>query len=99
VTRYILSPAARADLDEIWEYSAENWGTEQAERYVFAIRAACEALASGKLKGRSTEDVRAGFRKQTVGSHLLFYRVTDEAVIDVIRILHQRMDFSSRLDH
>jgi len=27
MTRYILSPAARADLDEIWEYSAENWGT------------------------------------------------------------------------
>ncbi|MDN5928332.1 MAG: type II toxin-antitoxin system RelE/ParE family toxin [Hyphomicrobiales bacterium] len=99
MTHYILSPAARADLDEIWDYSAENWGAEQAERYVLAIRAACEALAAGKLKGRSVEGVRANFRKQTVGSHLLFYRVGGDGAIDLIRILHQRMDFPSRLDH
>jgi toxin ParE1/3/4 len=96
---YILSPPARADLDAIWDYSAETWGDEQAERYVRDIRAACGALASGHKKGRSAEDIRGGYRKLSVGSHLLFYRTTDEGVIDVIRILHQHMDLPSHFDH
>ena len=99
MTGYILSPAARADLDSIWEYTAETWGLDQAERYIFDIRTACEALASGRKKGRSAEDIRTGYRKLAVGSHLLFFRVTGEGVIDVIRILHQRMDLPSRFDN
>ncbi|MFQ8432040.1 type II toxin-antitoxin system RelE/ParE family toxin [Amaricoccus sp. W119] len=29
---FVLSPAAQADLDEIWDYTAERWGQEQAAR-------------------------------------------------------------------
>jgi plasmid stabilization system protein ParE len=32
-----------------------------------------------------------------VASHFLFYRITDAGMIDIIRILHQRMDEASRL--
>jgi hypothetical protein len=31
---YLLSPRAQADLEEIWDYSEEIWGTDRAERYV-----------------------------------------------------------------
>jgi plasmid stabilization system protein ParE len=31
---YLLSPRAKADLEEIWDYSEEIWGTDRAERYV-----------------------------------------------------------------
>jgi toxin ParE1/3/4 len=41
MTGYVLSPAAGADLEQIWDYTAERWGQEQAERYVRAIRDAC----------------------------------------------------------
>lgn len=96
MTAYILSPAAISDLDSIWDYSAETWSTAQADRYVWEIRAAIEALADGRLKGRSIDNVRAGYFKVTVGSHFIVYQMTRE-VIDVVRIVHQRMDFPPRL--
>jgi toxin ParE1/3/4 len=94
---YILSPAAQADLGDIWDYSARSWGAEQADRYVLGIRDACEALANGSRQGRPIDDIRPGYRKLAVASHFLFYRITDAGLIDVIRILHQRMDVASRL--
>ena len=94
---YILSPAAQADLGDIWDYSARNWGEEQADRYILGIRAACEALADGSKEGRAIDDIRPGYSKLAVASHFLFYRVTDTGLIDITRILHQRMDIASRL--
>jgi toxin ParE1/3/4 len=38
MTGCVLSPAAAADLREIWDYTARNWGSEQADRYVLGIR-------------------------------------------------------------
>lgn len=35
---FALSPAAQTDLDEIWDYTAERWGQEQAARYITDIR-------------------------------------------------------------
>lgn len=61
MTRYLLSPAAQADLSEIWDYSTQNWGTERADRYVLGIRDACEALAAGRQRGRPINDIRPGY--------------------------------------
>ncbi|TWS22632.1 type II toxin-antitoxin system RelE/ParE family toxin [Tsukamurella sputi] len=36
-------------------------------------------------------EIRDGYRRYTVGSHLIFYRARSEGV-DVVRVLHQRMD-------
>lgn len=96
MTDYLLSPAAQADLSEIWDYSAQNWGMEQADRYVLGIQDACEALAAGRKRGRPIDEIRPGYRKLAVQSHFLFYRVTDAGLIDVVRILHQRMDVAAR---
>ena len=88
---YALSPAARADLEEIWNYTVRHWGVAQAERYTRDIQAACEALSDGILVGRSAEDIRAGYRKVAVGSHVVYFRERADT-LEVIRILHQRMD-------
>ncbi len=94
---FLLSPAARADLEEIWDFTARRWGRAQAERYVLELHDACEALAGGARRGRPIDDIRPGYFKLAVRSHFLFYRLTDSAQIDIIRILHQRMDVPSRL--
>ena len=98
MTGYLLSPAAQADLNEIWDYSARNWGREQADRYVLHIREACKALADARRQGRAIDDIRPGYRKLAVQSHFLFYRVTDAGLIDVVRILHQRMDVAAHFE-
>jgi toxin ParE1/3/4 len=96
MNRYVLSPLARADIENIWDYTAENWGERQAERYAREIQRAIEAVAANPRKGRSCDDIRAGYHKYPVGSHILFFRVVD-GVVDIVRILHQRMDFDRHL--
>ena len=97
MTGYILSPAARADVDQIWAYTAERWGEEQAERYVLAMRDACQELAAGTRQSRAADDIREGYCKTAIGSHILFFRRTDTGLLDIVRILHQRMDIIRHL--
>jgi toxin ParE1/3/4 len=96
LARFTLSPKAQRDLEEIWDFSTERWGEAQAETYVRSIRAAIETVAADPRRGRPCDEVRPGYRKLGVGSHLLFYRQAD-AGIEIIRILHQRMDAVRRL--
>ncbi|GMA28974.1 type II toxin-antitoxin system RelE/ParE family toxin [Arenivirga flava] len=91
MTCYRFSPAARADLASIWDFSEERWGAHQAERYVVELRAAIERIAEDPERGRACDDIRAGYRRYAIGSHLIFFIPTADGV-DVIRILHQRMD-------
>lgn len=93
--RYRLSPRALADLEDIWSYTAARWSPEQAESYHAAIIAAFEGLAAGRKQGRPV-DIRPGYLTYPAGSHLVFYRLS-EAGIDVMRLLHQRMDVSRHL--
>ncbi len=93
---YALSPAARADLENIWEYMIDRWGEAQAERYTRDIQAACQALGDGTQTGRSAEDIRAGYRKLAVGSHMIYFRERANTV-EIVRILHGRMDVSRRI--
>jgi len=41
-------------------------------------------------------EVRAGYQKFPAGSHLLFYPTTPDE-IDIVRILHQRLDVERHL--
>lgn len=86
-----LIPAARHDLSSIWEYTAERWDAGQAEVYIGELRVAIKRVASQPEYGRACDDIRHGYRRYSVGSYLIFY-VEAATGIDVIRILHQRMD-------
>jgi toxin ParE1/3/4 len=94
--RYRLSPAAQSDLDEIWTYSADRWGAARADRYIRDLIGAVEKIAAEKRRGRACDDIRPGYFRCTCQSHVIFYKLT-AARVDVIRILHQRMDFTRRL--
>ncbi len=92
-----LSPKARADLGRIWDDSAERWGKDQADRYIRLLAASFARLAEGSARGREADEIRKGYLRLSVGSHILFYRRGAEGGIEVIRILHQRMDFKRHL--
>jgi toxin ParE1/3/4 len=94
--RYVLSPLAKADLDDIWNYSVAHWSVEQAESYMRQLHRAAEIIATTPARGKACDELRPGYRKYPVGSHILFYRLTD-AGVDIVRILHQRMDFDLHL--
>lgn len=89
--QYRLTPAARYDLASIWDFTEERWGARQAESYLNEIRSAIERIADDPHRGRSCDEIREGYRRYSVGRHILFY-VVSAGDVDVIRILHQRMD-------
>jgi toxin ParE1/3/4 len=89
------TPAASKDLSSIWDYSAGHWGSDQAERYVLALEASCEA--QGRLRGRPADEFRNGYLRLRSGSHYIFYRQRDNGGVDIIRVLHERMEFSKHL--
>ena len=93
--RFRLSPLAETDLEDIWLYSFRNWSLEQADHYHNVIVEAFDDLASGRKNGRSV-DIRDGYFKHPVGSHMIYYRFTESCLV-IVRILHQRMDVGRHL--
>ena len=89
----VLSPKAKADLSEIWDYTYSEWGIEQAEKYVRNLWAVMQEQTSDNTKSVDIGDVRKGYRKVRSGSHIIFFKITGNGVVDVVRILHQKMDF------
>lgn len=90
-----LSPQAIADLEDIWRYTAQEWSPDQADTYVHALMNAAANLAKGKSVGVRTH-VRAGYWKYAVGAHMLYFTKSADN-INIIRILHKRMDVVSHL--
>jgi toxin ParE1/3/4 len=97
VSRYVLSPRARRDLEEIWGYSVARWSTPHAERYIRELVLGIEIIAADPRGEQPCDDIRAGYRKYVIASHIVFYRMTDDTV-DVVRIMHGRMDFNRICD-
>lgn len=93
---YVISKEAIADVDEIWRYTVENWSVEQANRYYDLIFDEIGYICKKPDSGKSIEDIRKGYRVSKVKSHLIFYKIVNDSV-EIIRILHQRMDIESQL--
>ncbi len=96
MTGYVLTPRAKADIAEIWDYTIAVWGIGQSETYLRRIQAAMEAVAVEPSLARSCEAIRAGYWKHPAGSHVIFFRLSPDG-IEVIRILHSRIDFDRHL--
>lgn len=43
-SRYLLSPAAQAHLEEIWDCTYDRWGVDQAEQYLRELQHAIDVL-------------------------------------------------------
>jgi toxin ParE1/3/4 len=94
---YKISANASNDLEGIWLYTAENWSVEQADRYLNLIFDEIEFLSTNPDSGKDFSSILEDYGYSKVKSHLIFYR-KGRAEIEVIRILHQAMDLSNRLD-
>ncbi|MFB9979895.1 type II toxin-antitoxin system RelE/ParE family toxin [Mesorhizobium kowhaii] len=91
-----FSPKAKADLDQIWDHSLKEWGPERAEAYIHAIRSIINLIGQFPAMAKNAENIRPGLVKHAVGSHVQFLRMANRS-INVVRILHQRMDYPRHL--
>jgi toxin ParE1/3/4 len=114
MARFRLARPAQLDLSSILSMSAERWGAEGRRRYAAVLAAAMRQVAddpeSPLTKKRS--DLRSGIRsfhvryaRRPVDTakvrrpvHVLYYRVAPEGVIEIVRVLHEKMDPNRHLD-
>ena len=96
--KYILSKKANNNLVNIWEYTFENWSIEQADRYIRIISSKFKEICKNLDLGKNYKGVRKNYRGLAVKSHIIFYKIRDEKIIDVIRVLHQRIDLINRIE-
>lgn len=94
---YRISAKAIEDLENIWLYTLKTWSKKQADRYYNLLINEFEYISKHFEDGKSMENIKPGYRATKVKSHLIFYRKSDDETIEIIRILHERIDIETRL--
>ena len=98
--RVRLGAAAEVDFANIVTWTTENFGARQSRVYRDSLVQAIGELADGPnvAASRARDDIMAGLRTLHVarhgrrGSHFLMYRAAPQSTIEIVRILHDRMD-------
>ncbi|HLB81063.1 MAG TPA: type II toxin-antitoxin system RelE/ParE family toxin [Dongiaceae bacterium] len=103
-----LSRPAEADLGDILSASAERWGIAGRRRYAAILAAAMRKVAAdpeGPARRDRTE-LMSGIRSYHIRhargddpearvrrpAHILHYRVIRAGLIEIVRVLHDRME-------
>jgi toxin ParE1/3/4 len=98
--RVRLGAAAELDFANIVKWTAENFGARQSRVYRDTLVQAIRELADGPdvAGSKARDEILPGLRTLHVarrgrrGSHFLMYRTAPQRTIEIIRILHDRMD-------
>ena len=98
--RVRLGAAAEVDFANILKWTTENFGTRQSRVYRDTLVQAIGELADGPdaAGSKARDDIMPGLRTLHMarrgrrGSHFLMYRAAPNDTIEIVRILHDRMD-------
>jgi toxin ParE1/3/4 len=97
VRRVRFRASASRDLRQIASQTRQRWGAAQAARYVDRLRQDIQSLMEFALRFPLHEGSSVPLRKMPSGHHIVFYLVS-ETEVEVVRVLHERMDAGLRLD-
>ena len=93
---FVLTRKAKEDLRSIARYTERTWGRAQRNHYLQLLDNSFHAIAENPRTGTDCNDIREGYRKYPAGKHLVFYRQLN-GVIEIVRVLHERMDVEHQL--
>jgi toxin ParE1/3/4 len=108
MARYRLTKSAKDDIGSILRVSEERHGRDARRRYSALLLAAMRRVAADPHGRSTSDrsDVRPGIRtfhirhcrdqshEAPVASpvHVLFYRVVGSGLVEIVRVLHERME-------
>jgi len=93
-----LQPAALLRLDEIFLYTRDRWGAEQAKRYSDGLFAAIAGIADNITRSRPIPaglEVRGFYFRYE--RHFVYWQRFANGDIGVVSILHEQMHQAARL--
>ncbi|MET4700498.1 toxin ParE1/3/4 [Constrictibacter sp. MBR-5] len=87
-----VQEAASIQLDEIYRYTRDRWGAEQAERYVTGLFAAFDRIHT---RGIASKPVPAEFGVDgfffRYERHVVYWRRLSNGDVGIVAVLHERM--------
>ena len=86
---YQLSKEAEQDVFDIFIYSAEEFGIQQAESYHDKLAACFEFVAESPAAAPLREEIAPPVRIHPVGAHIVIYTEEPTGEIPIIRVRHQ----------
>ena len=103
--RVRLGALAEDDFTGILAWTADNFGQRQARIYRDTLLLAIGELARGPdvVGSQSRDEIMPGLRTLHIarhgrrGRHFLLYRAAEGRIIEIGRILHDRMDLQRHL--
>jgi plasmid stabilization system protein ParE len=87
-----IQEAASHRLDEIYRYTRERWGVEQADRYITGLFAAFDRI---ETRGVTSKPIPAEFGVDgyffRYERHFVYWRRLSDGDVGIVTILHERM--------
>ena len=98
MANYFLTNKAVEDLTKIWDYTYEVWSESQADKYYSLLIDTCQVIARSTNIGKNYDEIAKEIKGFKVGKHIIFYRKTKSEEIEIVRILHEKMDLKNKID-
>lgn len=93
-----ILPSAETRVREIWGYTCETWGIEQADSYVDQLYAAFRRLPEQKSIWRLFDRKKLpGLQYVRYRHHYIFFSQFSADTLAIISVLHENMDLPERL--
>lgn len=90
-----LSPPARADLVDAWQFIARD-NALAADRLIDLLTEKFILLARQPGLGRSCPEIHEDLRRFSVPPYVIFYRTSPDG-LDIVRVLHGSRDIDALL--
>lgn len=88
---YELSEEADFDLNEIFDYTENEYGFNQAVHYLTKLDTVFKSLVNNPLIGRTRNEIKHGLFSIAEQEHIIFYRIQND-YIRIVRVLHGKKD-------
>jgi toxin ParE1/3/4 len=89
--RLVLAPEARNDLQKIDDHIAKD-NPSAGRRVLTRLRDLARMLAGAPAMGRNRPELGPDIRSFVADRHVIFYRPSRPAGIEVVRVLHGARD-------
>lgn len=96
--KFQLTNRAVEDINEIWNYTYEEWSETQADKYTNQLIEFCGEIANNPTIGNIYDNVGKDLFGLKANKHIIFYRVLKNRPIEITRILHGRMDLKNKFE-
>ncbi len=93
---YKLSKQAAEDLEDIFDFTAKEFGPDQAAKYLYELDEVFSQMIVNPEIGKARDEIRKGLRSFPKSSHVVFYRIR-ENYIWIVRVLHGSRDIPNFL--